>query len=163
VSGVGAASPTEPTLVSRDWGFLRVVRTVLAIDPGRAKCGLAVVSRDEGVLARTIVGLADLADTARLLAARFEPQAVVVGGGTGAAVVTAAICSLPIPVHVVDERLTTRNARARYFHDNPPRGWRRLVPKGLLVPAEPYDDYAAVLLAEQFLAAGEPSDSATTP
>jgi RNase H-fold protein (predicted Holliday junction resolvase) len=140
-----------------------VVRTVLAIDPGRAKCGLAVVSRDEGVLARTIVGLADLADTARLLAARFEPQAVVVGGGTGAAVVTAAISSLPIPVHVVDERLTTRNGRARYFRDNPPRGWRRLLPRSLLVPREPYDDYAAVLLAEQFLAAGEPSDSAPTP
>jgi len=54
-------------------------------------------------------------------------------------------------VELVDERETTLLARARYFADHPPRGWRRLVPRGMLLPPRPIDDYAALLIAERYL------------
>jgi len=128
-----------------------MITKVLAIDPGKSKCGVAVVSRGEGVAARAIVAPSDLPDTSRLLIARFEPEVVVVGRGTGGRAVAKSLAGVSIPVHSVDEQFSTQKARARYFQDNPPRGWRRLVPRGLLAPPEPYDDYAAVLLAEEFL------------
>lgn len=128
-----------------------MIDRVIAIDPGRLKCGIAVVSRAEGVLAKTTVALPDLQTTAKLLAARFKPEVLLIGGGTGARVVAESVSGLQLAIHIVDERLSTHKARARYFADHPPRGWRRLVPRGLLVPPEPYDDYAAVLIAEGFL------------
>jgi len=59
------------------------------------------------------------------------------------------------PAHAAAPETTIR-ARARYFAANPPRGWRRIVPRGMLLPPRPIDDFAAVLIAERFLA-GEPA------
>ncbi len=58
---------------------------------------------------------------------------------------------LGVPVEVVDEKYSTLRARERYFRENPPRGLRRFIPISLQTPREPYDDCAAVILAEQFL------------
>ena len=137
-----------------------MINLVIAIDPGRAKCGLAVVSRAEGVIAKTIIAADDVRDTVKLLASRFEPQTLLVGGGTGGENTARSIGSLSIPVYIVDEWFTTQKARVRYFKENPPRGWRRLVPRGMLVPSEPYDDYAAILIAEEFLRTQKEEDPA---
>jgi hypothetical protein len=51
---------------------------------------------------------------------------------------------------VVPEAYTTLRARRRYFDEHPLRGWRRLFP-GLQTPPIPIDDYAAVLIAEDYL------------
>jgi RNase H-fold protein (predicted Holliday junction resolvase) len=61
--------------------------------------------------------------------------------------------ALGLPVELVDERETSLLARARFFRDHPPRGWRRIVPRGMLLPDRPIDDYAALLIAERFLKA----------
>jgi hypothetical protein len=83
-----------------------------------------------------------------------ETSLIVVGGGTGSkAVVDRLASSFPgVNVLVVEEAHTTERARRRYWVENPPRGWRRFVPRGMLTPPEPYDDLAAVLLAETVLA-----------
>ncbi len=130
---------------------LGLIDRVIAVDPGRAKCGVAVVSRTEGVIAKTVVPTGDVRDTVRLLSSRMEPEALIVGGGTGGEATAKTLSSLSIPIYIVDEWFSTQRARVRYFKENPPRGWRRLVPRGFLVPTEPYDDYAALLLAEDFL------------
>jgi hypothetical protein len=52
---------------------------------------------------------------------------------------------------LVDEKGTSLLARERYLKENPPAGWRRLLPSGMQIPKEPYDDYAALLLAERYL------------
>jgi RNase H-fold protein (predicted Holliday junction resolvase) len=74
-----------------------------------------------------------------------------IGRGTNAAAVAAAVRELGLPFELVDERETTLRARARFFADHPPRGWKRLIPAGMLLPDRPIDDYAAVLIAERFL------------
>ena len=51
---------------------------------------------------------------------------------------------------IIDEKNTTWEARRLYYLDNPPRGWRRFVPRGLLVPGVAVDGYAALLIIERY-------------
>jgi hypothetical protein len=130
---------------------------ILAVDPGRGKCGVAVCSA-AGVLAKAVVSPADLPALVRRWIDAHGVSAVVVGELTGS---DAAVRALePVvgtaAISRVDEAGTTLLARARYFRDHPPRGWRRLLPVGLQTPPEPYDDYVAVLLAERALADRSP-------
>jgi hypothetical protein len=121
---------------------------VLAVDPGRSKCGVAVCSI-HGVLARTIVTLHSLPALVVDWQRRFGVTEIVVGDRTGSREVVSAIVSVTaVPVRSVAEAGTTLLARKRYLTEHPPRGWRRLLPRGLRTPPEPYDDYVAVLLAE---------------
>jgi RNase H-fold protein (predicted Holliday junction resolvase) len=127
---------------------------VLAVDPGRSKCGLAVVGSDSGILARAVVAKYLLPETVRGLTETFSPKVVIVGGGTGGGDARQSISGLPedVLVETVDERFTSLYAKARYFRENPPRGLWRLVPVSLQVPRMPYDDYVAVILAERYIA-----------
>ena len=132
---------------------------VLAVDPGREKCGLAVVD-GAAVLARAVVTRDDLSARLRSWKQRFAITEVVVGNRTGAEEVAAAIrLELPgVTLTLGDEAGTTLEARRLYFEDHPRRGWRRLVPAGLQVPPEPYDDYAAVVVARRRLTGKPPAN-----
>jgi len=123
---------------------------VLAVDPGRQKCGVAVCDPG-GVIARAVVSLAELAPLVREWVRSHRVDWVVVGSGTGSREVVARLSGLGAPVRVLEERGTTLQARRRYFKDHPPRGWRRLLPLSLQIPPAPYDDYSAIVLAEEFL------------
>ena len=129
---------------------------VLGIDPGRGKCGVAVCAPGR-VLARAIVPSAELPGLVVGWVAEHQVDAVVVGGGTGLPQVMAALAGLRAsrrlpPVTVEEERDSTLAARRRYFEEHPARGWRRFVPRSFQVPPEPYDDYAAVIIGERYLA-----------
>ena len=50
-----------------------------------------------------------------------------------------------------DEAYSTEEARTLYWELNPPQGWRRLMPLGMLTPPVPLDAYAAVVLARRYL------------
>lgn len=125
---------------------------VLGIDPGTLKCGYAVVmAPGEAPLELGIVPTERLGETLRELSGRFTLRVVALGSGTHADVVAPVLEPLGIPIELVDERATTLLARRRYFAAHPPRGWRRFVPRGMLLPPRPIDDFAAVLIAERLL------------
>jgi RNase H-fold protein (predicted Holliday junction resolvase) len=126
---------------------------VLAVDPGREKCGVAVCS-PEGIVARRVVALADLPGLVRDWVDALGVGVVLIGDQTGCKQVFDLLSSLSLPVTAVAERGTTLLARRRYFQDHPPMGWRRLLPLTFQVPQEAYDDYAAVVLAEIYLKSG---------
>jgi RNase H-fold protein (predicted Holliday junction resolvase) len=125
---------------------------VLGIDPGTRKCGFAVVER---LGAKPVeLGIAPLGAFVERLATLTRTYAidrVAIGCGTNAETIVAAVRNAGLPYELVDERETTLRARARFFDDHPPRGWRRLVPRGMLLPDRPIDDYAALLIAERYL------------
>ena len=125
---------------------------VLGVDPGTAKAGYAVVDDSGAVLASGIEPAAQLQSRVASLIAGYGVAALAVGSGTRARRVSAELAGMGVPVHLVDEFETTRRARELYFRENPPRGWRRLIPAGMLLPPRPIDDYAAVLIARRFLA-----------
>jgi hypothetical protein len=113
------------------------------------------------VRARTIIPPERLVDLVSEWIGRHGVTRVVIGNRTGSAEAQAAIAGVVRePVRLVDEAGTTLRARARYFAEHPPRGWRRLIPLSLQTPPEPYDDYVAVLLAEDALRREDPSQAA---
>ena len=125
-------------------------RRVLAIDPGREKCGVAVLASDGGVLVQRVVMTAELDATVGTLIRAYEPT-VIMGNGTTSADAKKRVEALGVPVTLVDEYRTTDAAKCAYWKAHPPRGWRRLVPRGMLVPPVPVDDFVAVILAQRFL------------
>jgi len=132
-----------------------VSETVLALDPGRLKCGLAV-GRPGAVLSRAIVPTGQVPAAVADWVKRYGVTRIIVGGGTGSGPVLAALARVTgLPsVETVEETGTTLEARRRYFRDHPPRGWRRLLPITLQLPPEEYDDYVAELLLERVLGEG---------
>ncbi|MEJ5251078.1 MAG: resolvase [Chthonomonadetes bacterium] len=125
---------------------------VLAIDPGRSKMGLAVVCNDGQILYRAVLELDEFVQEMVALYQRFRPKCIVIGGGTGSREMEPMLRQfMPgVQVHVVDEAYTSEEARRRYLRENPPKGWRRLIPPFLRVPDRPYDDYVAIILAERY-------------
>jgi len=127
---------------------------VLGLDPGTRKCGYALVS---GLGTRPVsLGIAPvdaLGQRLRELLATTPAAVAAIGRGTNADHVAQIARELGLRVELVDERETTLLARWRYFDDHPPRGWRRFVPRGMLLPDRPIDDYAALLIAERYLKA----------
>ncbi len=133
---------------------------ILGIDPGTRKCGYAVMTKPGQPPAKIgIVETGSLAGTVVELLRTYPIEAIALGSGTHAPPVAAELARCGVPIHVVNEYETTLRARARYFIDHPPRGWKRWVPRGMLLPPRPIDDYAALLIAERFVAAATPAAS----
>lgn len=132
-------------------------KTVLAIDPGHAKCGLAVAKREHDgsitLLWRAICQAEGLKES---VAEAFETlpfSMVIVGSGTRSKETVELLREWhpSVGILVVDEKDTTLMARERYWVHHPRRGWRRLVPATLQLPPEPVDDFVALILAERVL------------
>ncbi len=128
------------------------MRTYVGIDPGLVKCGYAVVSTSGQRMALEIVPTGDLVERLAVDVSRGSIDMVCVGNATRSEAVVAMLRSRwpVLPITVVDERNTSLEARRRFYEDHPPRGIMRLVPRGLLVPKEPLDGYAALLIVERY-------------
>jgi len=74
------------------------------------------------------------------------------GNGTGSAGLLSSIHeNLPnLDFTLVDERSTSELARARFIAEEPLPLLQRMLPLGLRSPTRPYDDYVAIILAEQY-------------
>jgi len=135
-------------------------KTVLAVDPGTSKCGMALVRRDAAgklhLIWRAVVPTSAVVPKLHEAYSNAEFHLIIVGGATHSKEVVAAIREhLPsMGILVVDERETSIQARERYWEFNPRRGWRRLIPASLQVPPHPVDDFVAYILAERVLTLG---------
>ena len=134
-------------------------KTVLAIDPGSAKCGFALVKRNSDgkmiLLWRKVVRRESLRSALHEAATSAPYSMIVVGSGTRSRdVVNEIRDELPSAgILVVDEQDTSFQARERYWEQTPRKGWRRLLPSTLQEPPEPIDDFVALILAERVLLA----------
>ena len=136
--------------------------SVLAVDPGRSKCGIAVVDSSGVVLYRGIVPSLAMRGAIMDVCAQFAPVGVLLGNGTGAATIFALMeeTGLAVPLHRVDESYSSEEARALYINDHPARGLKKLIPRSLRYPDQAYDDYVAVLLARRWWSSQQPEREA---
>lgn len=125
---------------------------VLGVDPGTRKVGWALIDHPSAPpIAFGIEPVETLLERVEPLFNRHQVGSVALGAGTNAQKIAQRLEPLGVPVHLIDESDTTYRARALYFADNPPQGWRRLLPLGLQLPPRPIDDYAALLIARRHL------------
>jgi RNase H-fold protein (predicted Holliday junction resolvase) len=131
----------------------------IGIDPGSAKCGYAVVGANGARVALEVLNIDDLAGRLETEIRASAIAAICIGHATNSRAIEKLCRSRwpQIPVVIVDETNTTLDARRRYYDEHPPKGLLRLLPRGLLVPSEPLDGYAALIIIERWMAgsAGE--------
>jgi len=130
---------------------------ILALDPGKDKCGLAVVSCSLKVQFKKVIKTGEVVEELKNAVAAWKPQKIVIGSGTFSRRIRETIKDVhaDIPRQVIDEKYSTEQARKKFFQENPPRGFWRLIPTTMQVPGEPVDDYAAIVLAEKYFGTGK--------
>ena len=128
-------------------------QTILGLDPGRDKCGVAVM-RGRQIIYQQIIDSERAIATIQQLARQYDLNLIVMGNGTTSKDWQKLIesSSIALPVVTVDEKNSTVEARDRYWTMYPPQGLQRLIPSGLRVPPRPVDDIVAILLIERYFA-----------
>jgi RNase H-fold protein (predicted Holliday junction resolvase) len=131
---------------------------ILGFDPGRDKCGLAVMGSDRRVDFHQVVSSEEAIATMEQLSQQFAIDLIVIGNLTTAKTWKQELeknLSISIPIAMVDERNSTLEARDRYWQMYPPQGLSKLIPQSLKVPPRPLDDIVAILLIERYLGTRE--------
>jgi RNase H-fold protein (predicted Holliday junction resolvase) len=126
---------------------------IIGFDPGRDKCGIAVMALDRSLLHHEIAAASEAIALLRTLAQRYPVSMLVMGDQTTAKSWKQQIEAELDPdlrIVLVDERYTSLEARDRYWKMYPPRGLMQMVPKGMRHPPRPVDDIVAILLIERY-------------
>jgi hypothetical protein len=108
---------------------------------------------DKTVLEKKIILTAHLKIHLQACINRYKPAIIIMGNGTWSRKLRPDIIEVidDINLLMVNEKHSTERAKLRYFKENPPRGLWKLLPTTMQVPKEPVDDYAAVILAEDYI------------
>jgi RNase H-fold protein (predicted Holliday junction resolvase) len=129
----------------------RLEGALAGLDPGRGKCGLVRTDPPcRQIVEAHVLPPENCFEQLLHWHQQGLIQAVVIGNGTGSRAWRDRLADL-LPVHSVDERNSTLDARRRYWEQEPARGWRRLLPEGLRQPPRDWDDTVAQLLLERWL------------
>ena len=130
-----------------------MTKLYLGIDPGRSKTGLALVNGAGKIVKLHIAESQNIDNEIVEFIKNSCPVHIVLGNGTNSRNIGESVKRvLPdVLIAVVEEAHSTEEARALYWQENPPKGLKKLIPLGMLVPPVPLDAYAAVILVRRFL------------
>lgn len=125
-------------------------------DPGRDKCGIAVMSPDHEVVYHEVIGAEKALSTLQLLGENFGVKLLIMGDQTTSKIWKKEILAQfpELSIVQVDERYSSLEARERYWQIYPPQGWSKLIPRGMRTPPRPIDDLVAIILIERYLEKG---------
>jgi RNase H-fold protein (predicted Holliday junction resolvase) len=125
----------------------------LGFDPGKDKCGVAVVDSQGQAHYQAVLPTAAVVEQIQTLCSQWSVTQVVMGDRTTSkqwqATFQAALPQLLIAP--VDEHNSTLAARDLYWEMYPARGFQKLMPPGLRLPPRPIDDLVAILLVRRYL------------
>ncbi|TVQ46122.1 MAG: pre-16S rRNA-processing nuclease YqgF [Gloeocapsa sp. DLM2.Bin57] len=126
---------------------------IIGFDPGRDKCGLAVMNTEGDLLYHQVLESTEAITTVISLVEQFKADILVIGNQTTSKSWQKQLKEvLPsIPIVEVNERNSTLEARDRYWMMYPPQGLTRLLPAGMRLPPRAIDDIVAILLIERYL------------
>lgn len=125
---------------------------ILAIDPGREKTGIAILKNSD-VLEHEIINSEELVQIIKSLLEKYFIKTIVMGNGTSSKKKYDLLKRefIDRDIVLINEYRTTDEARKLYFQENPPKGWKKLIPLGMQVPPVPVDDYAAIVIGRKYL------------
>jgi RNase H-fold protein (predicted Holliday junction resolvase) len=127
---------------------------ILGFDPGRDKCGIAVMGLDRQLYYHQVILAKEAIANIEVQLQKFPVSLIVMGDQTTAKKWKQQLnqeLSKLTNIILVDERYSTLEARDRYWQMYPPQGIIKLLPKGMRQPPRAIDDIVAVLLIERYL------------
>ena len=130
-----------------------MTKLYLGVDPGRSKTGLALVNGAGKIVKLHIAESQNIDNEIVEFIKNSCPVQIVLGNGTNSRNIGESVKRVlnDVMVTVVEEAHSTEEARTLYWQENPPKGLKKLIPLGMLVPPVPLDAYAAVILVRRFL------------
>ena len=124
---------------------------VLAIDPGKYKCGLVLADIfKRKVMEALVVESTLLVNYVFELQKQYSELDVLIGNGTTSDSFIKQFSFLNKKVFIVDEKNTTLRARERYFEIFPAKGIKRLLPKEILIIDLNLDAISALIILEDY-------------
>ena len=124
---------------------------IVGVDPGRDKCGVAVLNSSTEILFEQVIETAEFESVLKNLITQFNLQLAILGNGTTHKNAEKILRGLKLEVKIVDEKHTTEEARRLYWKKNPPTGWRKILPTSMQVPPVPVDGIVAEILVKRHL------------
>jgi RNase H-fold protein (predicted Holliday junction resolvase) len=126
---------------------------ILALDPGKDKCGVAVLDAEGLVLEKKIISTQEISQQIPLLLSKFSISLIIIGQSAFGKKIERELSKLELRANLifVSEKYSTQQARQLYWKENPPQGLWRLIPTSLRTPPVPIDDYAAIVLGKRYL------------
>ncbi|MEL6131448.1 MAG: resolvase [Cyanobacteria bacterium J06627_3] len=126
---------------------------ILGFDPGRYKCGLAILGVDRSLCYHEVILVENVIDHIETLRQTYPISLIVMGDQTGSKIWKQELSRLKEGPNVilVDERYSSLEARDRYWEMFPPTGLNRLLPQRMRSIPRPIDDIVAILLIERYL------------
>jgi len=126
---------------------------LLGFDPGRDKCGLAVMGLDRTVQFQAVVPSEKAIEQIETLLKSYPISFMVIGDQTTSKTWRSELSAKfpSLRMISIDERFSSEEARKRYWLTYPAKGLTRLLPKGMRQPPRPIDDIVAVILIERYL------------
>ena len=127
--------------------------TILGFDPGKDKCGVAVLDDSRALLYHQVLLTAEVILQINNLVKQYHVSQIVIGDQTTAKKwqQQLAIAFPNLPISLVDERYSSLEARDRYWQMYPANFFTKLIPQGMRQPPRPIDDLVAIILIERYL------------
>jgi RNase H-fold protein (predicted Holliday junction resolvase) len=132
-------------------------QNILGLDPGRDKCGVAVMNSNQEVVYHQVIDSAKAIAIIQQLIQTYAIDLIIMGDGTTSQTWLQKIesnlfaNSFNVLLTTVNESNSTLEARDRYWTMYPPQGLQKLIPQSLRTPPRPVDDIVAIILIERYL------------
>jgi|AntRauTorckE6833_2_1112554.scaffolds.fasta_scaffold00122_14 RNase H-fold protein (predicted Holliday junction resolvase) len=126
---------------------------LLGIDPGRSKCGVAVLTEDGKEVLKDISKTSELSKKLEDILENYSIDKVVLGNGTYADKIYNILKLLfdENKIIFINEENSTYLAEQKYLKENPPLGLSFLNKIMKFKPKRALDDYTAVVLVKKYL------------
>lgn len=126
---------------------------IIGFDPGRDKCGIAIVDDQNKIIFAEVVDSSLAIATINNQILKQSPKLLVMGNKTTSKQwkeKLEANLTPALPIMLIDEHNSTVEARKRYWDIYPAKGLTRLIPKDWRSPPRPIDDIVAIILIERY-------------
>ena len=125
--------------------------TILVIDPGSVKTGIAVLDIEGNVLTRKVCTNEEVLNYIGKIKDTYHFVDYLIGDkGAGKKIGEAIKGKFLFEWLEVDEHKSSEEGKLLYWQENK-KGWKKLLPKTFLIPTEPWDDWAAVVIGRRWL------------
>ena len=124
---------------------------VIAIDPGKSKCGLVLADiNQKKVYEAIIIKSAFIENHVRNLITAEDVSQIIIGNGTTSREIREKLYFFKKEIITFEEKNTTYRAKARYFEIFPISGLKFLMPREVFILNKNLDAISALIILEDY-------------